>query len=393
MLPGLQQQARKYRYRGFFGSIDVQKCPQTKEFYNVSAYPDLVYVRYGNRTLVGFDKAKVPAFVKKVLSPAVRYVGSFPAIQEMADRNMDFFLIGHKPSPEEERVIDEFTLTQKFYWSDAFPSFPFNFESGILYYRSADRQFVEVGKELSVSAITKFLVNGTKPRYREFSTDIVDDLIVENTFLILVKFEASRDQLGNADLLLLTALTEFQLSLCYFTAEHASIFNELINPPAEQETVVSVIRIVGDQTERWVHTNLSHTASDFVAGVLNGSVPHYLKSEEPPLDNSGPIRRVVGSTFASFTASGAKPCILLLYELENYALEVQMERLSETATELAGRALFGHLNTRNNEIPITIPKDLPAFIALVNGQVKVYGREVKASLTEWVRSMFTTTEL
>jgi hypothetical protein len=99
----------------------------------------------------------------------------------------------------------------------------------------------------------------------------------------------------------------------------------------------------------------------------------------------------VGSTFPEFIKGG--PAVLLLYNIENYALEVHMERLAEAAAEIAGKAVFGHMNTQNNEVPIEIPNELPAFVAVGKNGMKVYGRDVRVSLAEWIRALIDSSEL
>jgi thiol-disulfide isomerase/thioredoxin len=387
LLPTIKEQAHKYRYRGFFGIIDINKCPKTEKFYNVTSYPHLLYVRYGDRPFANPEKIQGAALIKRVLLPPSTHCRSFRDVQETADRNRSFFLIDHQLLPDEDQLVDKFTSDHRFLSIDSFESLPLKFESKIMYYRSVDRQFVSVGNSLSVMAIEKFLVNGTTPSYVEFSSDRVTSLMIENAFHVLVKFEVGRESFGNEQFVLLTSLTEFQIPLFYFTFEQASVFNELINPPADLETVVAVFRIVADQKQRWVLTDSNRPALDFVSDVLKGRVPLYIKSEEPPLDNTGLVKKVVGSTYAELVTKANLPCVLLFYSLENYVFEVFMERLNEAALELQGQALFGHLNAQSNEVPLEVPAELPVFVFIRNGIAQPYTKDEKASLVEWLRMM------
>jgi hypothetical protein len=387
LLPSMKMEARRYQHRGFFGILDVKKCPKAAEFYQVREYPTVLFVRNGEFQFKRQQNQKLRDFIRKRLSPPWKHVWSFEAVQEATDRNKSFFLIDHDLSPPEEQILEVFIASNLTFLSiDSFNSSPFKFESKIVYYRNADRQFVEVGDELSESAINQFLVNGTRPAYHEFLPDQVGDLVDEENFMILVKFETPKNSFGNREYLLLTSLTGFNLPLFYFSSEQSQIFADIFHPPDDQETVVGVVRIVDDQVQRWIHTGDHDKAQDFVASVLKGDVPQYFKSEEKPLDNSGPVKKIVASIYHEIVIESKLPCILLLYSAENYALQAQMERLNEAATELQGQAIFGHLNTETNEIPLTIPSELPAFVAIGQGWVKHYGKEVKVSLIEWIKT-------
>jgi hypothetical protein len=393
ILPTIKTHAHKYRHRGFFGIVDVNKCQKTAAFFNATSYPYVLYVRYGARSFAGENKTQASVFLKRVLVPPSTHCRSFRDVQEAADRNRSFFLIDHQLSPDEDQLVDTFTPEHRFLSIDSFESLPLKFDSKIVYYRSADRQFVSIGDRLSVVEINKFLVNGTNPTYVEFSSDHVANLMVENKFILLVRFEAARESFGNEQFVLLSSLTEFQIPLFYFTFEQTSVFNELINPPADQETVVAVLRIVADQKQRWVQTDSDRPARDFVSDVLKGIVPLYFKSEEPPLDNTGLVRKVVGSTYVELVTKAKLPYVLLVYSAENYVLEVQMEKLNEAALELQGQALFGHLNAQINEVPLKVPDELPAFMFIRNGVAELYTKEVEASLVEWLRGMLLGREL
>jgi hypothetical protein len=255
-----------------------------------------------------------------------------------------------------------------------------------VYYRSPDRQFLSVADELSVAAISDFLVNGTRPGYAEFSPERVDDLAIENSPMILVKFEVPRSAFGNEQFLLLTSLTQFNLPIFYFPFEHTNVFQELINPPADQETVVSVLKIVGDDAQKWVLTNPATPPTEFIAAVLNGTVPMFVKSEEVPVDNNGPVKKVVGSTYRQLVVESNIPFVLLLYTIENYVFDVNLEKLNTAAVQLGGRATFGYVNVKNNEIPLEVPEDLPAFVLVWKGNVQLYRRSLKLSIVEWIEA-------
>jgi hypothetical protein len=122
-----------------------------------------------------------------------------------------------------------------------------------------------------------------------------------------------------------------------------------------------------------------------IADVVAGKTPEYRKSEEAPRDSSGRVRRIVGSTFDRLVLGSQVPFVLLLYSVQNYALERHMEQLSEAAEAFGGKADFGFLDTEGNEVSIDLPADLPAFVLVSSGSVCVYSRDVKAPLLEWIR--------
>jgi hypothetical protein len=205
--------------------------------------------------------------------------------------------------------------------------------------------------------------------------------------MILVKIEVPKESFGNSEFLLLTQLTEFNLPVFFFDSQQASLFSEVFQPPTDQETVVTVCRPADDDGQMWIHTGAPEGARDFVAAVLKGGVPPYVKSEERPMDNSGAVKKIVGSNYNEIVRESGLLCVILLYGSENYALQVQMERLNEAAREMQGKAIFGVLNVEKNEVPLTVPAELPTVVAVGKEWVKTYGRDVGVGIAEWVQEL------
>jgi hypothetical protein len=143
------------------------------------------------------------------------------------------------------------------------------------------------------------------------------------------------------------------------------------------------MRISGNRKSRWV-LNVPYQKS--IGDVVAGKTPEYRKSEEAPRDDSGRTKRIVGSTFDRLVLGSPLPFVLLLYSVQNYALERQMETLNAAAETFNGKANFGFLDMQRNEVSIDLPGDLPAFVIVSNGKLSVYSRDVKATLVEWIRT-------
>jgi hypothetical protein len=247
MYPAVKEVARKLRYRGLFGIVDIDKCHKTRLYYNASSTPLLLHVKHRDQTMANTENLGPAAFARRVLTHPSTHVRGFGEIQEAADRNRSFFLVDHRLSPAEEEAIDALTPEHMFVTVDSFDSIPLQFGSRIVFYRSADRQFVDVGNELSARRIEEFLVNGTKPIFVEFTPEKLNNLVVEGVHQILVKFDANRNAISSEQFQLLTDLGKNNMPIFYFPAEESSIFDEIVNPPGDQATVVAVLRINGNK--------------------------------------------------------------------------------------------------------------------------------------------------
>jgi thiol-disulfide isomerase/thioredoxin len=390
MYPALKEVARKLRYRGLFGIVDVDKCRKMRLYYNASSYPLLLYVKHRDQMMTNAENLGPAAFARRVLTHPTTDVCGFHEIQEAADRNRSFFLVDHKLSPAEEEAIDPLTPEHRFMTIDSFDSIPLTFGSRIVFYRSADRQFVDVGDELSTGRIREFLFNGTKPIFVEFTPERLNDLVVQDVHQILVRFDANRDAISTEQFQLLTDLGKNNMPIFFFPAEQSSIFDDIVNPPGCAGTVVAILRISGNRKSRWI---LNVPDQKSIGDVVAGKTPEYRKSEEAPRDNSGRVKRIVGSTFDPLVLGSQLPFVLLLYSVQNYALQRQMEQLGEAAETFNGKANFGFLDTESNEVSIELRSDLPVFVIVSGRKVSVFSKDVKLPLVEWIRRAIGQTEL
>jgi hypothetical protein len=392
MYPAVEASAHKYRHRAFWGVVDVPRCPETTAFFKVPSYPYLLYVRYRDTAVSTPENMRAPAFLKHVLGYPSRHVQSFREVQDEAERNRSFFLIDHELSAAEELGIDELTINHTFLTIDSFRNLPLKFDTKIVFYRNVDRQFISIGNELSADRLKKFLLNGTRAGFIEFSSDRVNEFTIEDRFLILVKFEISRDALGNDQFIFLTSIADLNVPVFYFPLEQASVFNDLLNPPNDQETVIGVLKIVGGISQRWIYTDFKRTPRDFVIAVLKGEVPLYFKSEEPPKGNSGPVKKVVGSTYRQIVDRSTLPFVLLLHTGEREETDAYVATLEAAALQFRKRAAFGHLNVEANEITVERPPHLPAFVLIWNGKATLCEQDAPA-LTEWLRQVLDRVDL
>jgi hypothetical protein len=258
--------------------------------------------------------------------------------------------------------------------------------SRILYYRSGDRQFLEVGNEVDPHVFGTFLEQFSDPLYSEFSSQTIDSVLKDGQLAVCVRFSNERNSIGNYEHRLLTNLTDVKLPIVFFASEDRPVFDDLVNPGEGDDTAVAIVRLAGDRLQRWIVSDLS-TAFEFAERVRSGSVPEYRRSETAPMDNSGSVVRVVGSMFDKLVLGSQVPFVLLVYRTDNYAFQAQLEQLSAAAGEFGERARFGFLNVELNEVEVACPDEVPAVGVFCEGRFSWYGKAVKVALADWIRSV------
>ena len=80
------------------------------------------------------------------------------------------------------------------------------------------------------------------------------------------------------------------------------------------------------------------TLTTFMSKYFEGSLKPFLKSEEPPEENDGPVTVVVGKTFEEIALDKTKDVLLEFYAPVSYCLHFLLAQLESKTLHFSGAA-------------------------------------------------------
>ena len=399
--------SRIYAHKTKFYISMHEKCPGMSRYYQTTAFPTLIASRYGLRHS-RCEKRELFGGLKDCINEkfmeAGKYLETINDLIDTIDKNQSFFLVDHKLSYREQFEADKFTPDIQFYSMTSFDALHkilpgFQPKGSVVYYRASDREFFDASKTVDSKLLQQFLDKHQNSTIFQFSTSTVNDLFIDNSTLVLVRFDKTKDELDNEEYLYLENAAIPGKNVIYFTTETSGLFNDVIDPPDDIEApVLAMVTMNGANPPRWINIqdpNDSKIApADFITRVLEGKVETYMKSEKIPLDNSSPVKKIVGRNFHEEVEKSTKPYVLLLYNKEAYIVNKLIDTLAEAQMEIGDSLNFGFLNIGKNETPLDVKEQMPIIVIYQNGEIiAYYSDRQKMDLPSWIRTVLSSNEL
>ncbi|EAY13427.1 hypothetical protein TVAG_424590 [Trichomonas vaginalis G3] len=399
--PNFQLLAKQNPHKCKFYIVDYENCKQTVRYFNVSGTPELILPRYGKYAKCINRDIKGPLLecMNEKFTPAGKLIDTYTEFIDLLNANKSFFIANHRLSKEEQREADEFSLDYRFYsivsWDILHQALPqYKPKANLLYYRAEDRQFLEVSTKIERNLISEFLSKNKNPKYMRYSPEIVNEVFVNGANVVMVKFDKSYEEFTNDDLRILENIGSAGVKTTYFTSITGTVFDDVVQPPSDAPTpVIAVIAVSADpEPKRWIRRT-DQIPSEFIKEVISGKIPAYVKSEELPTDNDGPIKRIVGLNYEKEVGNSEKPFVLLIYTSDNYVTSVLMDKLVDAEAEIGNSALFGTVDYSKNAIPLDVKEKTPIVAIIRREKAIYYTKEEKSDLITWIKSNLSNDEL
>ena len=399
--------ARIYAHKTKFYIVMHEKCPKMSRYYHVSSFPTLICARYGER-YSRCEKRDLHGGLKDCINEkfmeAGKYLDKVNDLIDIIDRNQSFFLVNHRLSQREQYEADHFTPDLQFYSMNSFEALNkiipnFHPKGSVVFYRASDRQFFDASKNLDSKIIREFLDKNENSTIHHFAVEKVNELFVDQSTLVLIRFDKTSDELDNEDYLYLEDAAKPGKDVIYFTTDNGAVFNDVISPPDDiSSPVLSVVHMNGDNPPRWVYIpgerNDVNKPSDFINLVLNGKISTYIKSEDLPEDITSPIHKIVARNFDEEVTKSSKPYVILFYNKETFLVNQLIDKLADAQIEIGDTVKFGFINIAKNETPLKITESMPIIGMYYNGNIIEYYKDrTKIDLSEWIRQVLHSNEL
>merc|ERR1711959_577162 len=98
------------------------------------------------------------------------------------------------------------------------------------------------------------------------------------------------------------------------TSDNEGVFNFFGVVDATQPKIVSINQ-EGGGMKKWFYDGeaKADAMKEWIADILSGKVKPHLKSEEPPAQNNGPVKVLVGKTFKQDVVDSGKDVLVEFY--------------------------------------------------------------------------------
>eukprot|EP00829_Urostomides_striatus_P013516 TRINITY_DN3760_c0_g1_i3.p1 TRINITY_DN3760_c0_g1~~TRINITY_DN3760_c0_g1_i3.p1 ORF type:complete len:476 (-),score=149.57 TRINITY_DN3760_c0_g1_i3:18-1445(-) len=310
------------------GELDATVQKQTAEKYGVSGYPTLKLFIEGN--IIDFDGERTAealyAFMDKKSSPPTKELESIEQIKEQVKgKGRRCIFIGDDPSVLTDyiniaRDVNEFDFytTSESVGKEAFPelnSFP-----AVVLLKDYDEKKAVLAGTWS-EQFTDFLKVHQYPIMGKVTREIMDNIFKPSTRKAVVLFRSASSNSAQAlerefeKLALARRSSKYYFMVSDIKSDPEQRLTDYLGLEAKEFPVVEILEENEGELNRYRHKGhvLSSELLKFLENFEAGKIQRYLKSEDIPKTNDGPVIKVVGKTFQSEVISNDMDVLMLFY--------------------------------------------------------------------------------
>jgi protein disulfide-isomerase A1 len=407
LVPEYESAATALKGEASVAKVDCTVERELCERYGVQGFPTLKLFRNDDSTPVEYDQArKSDAMVKFVLKQKSPAFLEFKSEEEMtkATSVATYLIVGFvDPSDQTSRDIfvneaktrrNEFDfalVTEKSLLSNI-PKLP-----TVKIFRNFDEPVIEMSGEFTGVNLDDFVNQNSLPLLGVIGPENYQKYVSRNLPLLWLFV----DMVANHQEAVLTELgnvaKQFRSNVIFVKldgvkwAEHAKNFGLTGTAP---EAVIE---------DRVKHKNYLFPKGEFTAPLLqqfvqqfiDGSLQPHLKTQEPPKDNSGPVKVVVGSTFDSIVMDKSKDVFVEFYapwcgHCKNLAPKYDKLGAEFAKTE---SVVIAKIDSTENDVPVEV-RGFPTLMLFTAADkanpIPYEGDRDVAAMAKFIRSKATT---
>jgi protein disulfide-isomerase A1 len=175
------------------------------------------------------------------------------------------------------------------------------------------------------------------------------------------------------------------------TTDNEGVFNFFAVTDVTAPKIVAIDQSAGAMKKFNYDGEVAHTAMKaWMTDILAGKVSANLKSEEPPADNNGPVKVIVGKTFKSEVVESGKDVMMEFYAPwcgHCKALDPEYTKLGEEFKDIDS-VVIGKMDSTANEISDVDIQGFPTLYFWKAGSkepMKYEGGRTHADLSQFIR--------
>jgi protein disulfide-isomerase A1 len=187
-------------------------------------------------------------------------------------------------------------------------------------FRKFDESPLTYNGDVEVSEIVNWATKSSVPTVIEFSEDYIEPIFGEKKDTIIL-FRNAEDATSDFSKAFEKAAAEFKGQLLFVNSGIKDGIQarlaEFIGVGAESVPTIRVLK-PSDQMKKFAYSGdvkslTVDSLRPFIEEFKSGKLAPFLKSEEPPTDNSAPVKVIVGKTFKELVSDSDKDVLLEVY--------------------------------------------------------------------------------
>lgn len=376
LVPEYEKTATALKGQASVAKVDCTEERELCNRFDVQGFPTLKLFRNDNSAPTDYELARkadaMTKFVIKQMTPAYRELKSSEELTK-ATESAVFVVVGFVSS-DDQTSRDAFTSAAKTLRNDfdfvlvtdaaliaekKIASLP-----AVMIYRNFDEPEISKTDEFTADSIGKFVTENSLPVLGVIGPENYQKYVGRALPLLwlFVNFEEHESAVSAVA----EVAKQFRKSLLFAKldgvkwADHSKNFGLSGVPPG-------IVIEDRDKRKNYIYPQTeSITApllADFVQKFVDGTLKPNIKSQEPPADNSGPVKVIVGSTFESIVMDTTKDVFVEFYAPWCGHCKHLAPKYDELGAVFAGvdSVVIAKVDATENDTPIDI-KGFPTLI-------------------------------